>query len=213
MNFWIPLLSAVSLGFAAAVQPGPLSMYLISQTLRTGWKKTMPAIFSPLISDGPIAVVCLFVITRFPSVFLQYLQVAGGIFILYLSWQAIRAWKNFQNSSGDVVDSSGSHVRTVVIKAAVVNFLNPGPYLGWSMVIGPLFLKSWNSSPALGISMITCFYLTLFSTMAAIILVFHLAREQGPRLQRALIGISGVLLGIFGAYMMGSAAADLVKGI
>jgi threonine/homoserine/homoserine lactone efflux protein len=32
------LLQGITYGFAAAVQPGPLQTYLISQTLRNGWR-------------------------------------------------------------------------------------------------------------------------------------------------------------------------------
>jgi threonine/homoserine/homoserine lactone efflux protein len=204
LNWLPPVVSGISLGFAAAVQPGPLSMYLISQTLRAGWRKTLPAVFSPLISDGPIAVFCLFIITRFPSSFLQYLQIAGGIFILWLAWQTLRAWKDTEkkHSTGTATGPGSSPARRVVLKAAFVNFLNPGPYIGWSMVIGPLFLKSWKISPVLGAGMLGCFYITIFATTAAIMLIFHLARERGPRLRQGLIGISGAVLCIFGLYMI-----------
>ncbi|MBP1599095.1 MAG: Lysine exporter protein, partial [Acidobacteria bacterium] len=43
---WIYLLQGISLGFAAAVQPGPLSTYLVSETLKSGWRRTLPAIFA-----------------------------------------------------------------------------------------------------------------------------------------------------------------------
>lgn len=51
-------------GFAAAVQPGPFLAYLISQTLRNGWRRTLPVVLAPLLSDGPIIVLVLFVLSR-----------------------------------------------------------------------------------------------------------------------------------------------------
>jgi threonine/homoserine/homoserine lactone efflux protein len=50
------LILGMAYAFAAAVQPGPLQTYLISQTLSHGWRRTLPAAFSPLIGDGPVIV-------------------------------------------------------------------------------------------------------------------------------------------------------------
>jgi len=93
ITLWNYILPGITFGLAAAAQPGPLSVYLISRTLQAGWKRTFPAIFAPLISDGPIALVCLFILGSLPPYFLQYIQIPGGLFILYLAFQAARSWK------------------------------------------------------------------------------------------------------------------------
>lgn len=198
LDIWVYLLSGMTFGFAAAVQPGPLSLYLISQTLRSGWKRTLPAVFSPLITDGPIAVGCLFILSKLPVNLLLYLQIAGGLFILFLSSRAAKAWKSQKENLPVPEESSGQTLFTAVI----VNFLNPGPYLGWSLIIGPLFLKGWKENQINGIGAVSAFYLTMFATMIAILLLFHLARERGPRLQRTLIGLSAIALGLFGMYQL-----------
>jgi threonine/homoserine/homoserine lactone efflux protein len=198
LHFLVYLLPGITFGFAAAVQPGPLALYLISQTLRTGLRKTMPAIFSPLVTDGPIAVLCLFILSKLPLNLIQYIQLAGGVFILYLAFRALVAWKNFS----ETVTIPGPSSRRTFFNAVVVNFLNPGPYLGWSLVIGPLFLKGWKINPVDGIVLLAGFYLTIIIVMAAMILLFHLARERGPRLQRALIGLSSIFLALFGIYQL-----------
>jgi threonine/homoserine/homoserine lactone efflux protein len=197
-GLWIFMLPAVTFGFAAAVQPGPLSIYLISQTLRNGWRRTMPAIFTPIITDGPVAVICLFILSKLPVNFLQYLQILGGGFILYLAYRALQTWKNEREKSVDADITA----RKTLFNAMVINILNPNAYLGWSLVIGPLFLKGWKASPAFGISVLTGFYGTMFITTAIIIMLFHLAKERGPGLQRPLTGISAIVLGLFGVYML-----------
>lgn len=40
--------------FAAAVQPGPFLTYLVSLALGNGWRRALPAVLAPLLSDGPI---------------------------------------------------------------------------------------------------------------------------------------------------------------
>lgn len=198
MTLWNYLLPGITFGFAAAAQPGPLSLYLISRTLQSGWKRTFPAIFAPLISDGPIAVVCLIILGNLPADFLQYIQIAGGLFILYIATQAGRSWKK-EGSNVKVSDISS---RRTLFDATVVNFLNPGPYLGWSLVIGPLFLTGWKEAPLYGISLLAGFYLTMFIFTAIVIVLFDQAREQVPKLQRILLGLSALFLALLGIYQL-----------
>jgi len=43
-------------GFAAAVQPGPFLAFLISLALSCGWRRALPGVLAPLLSDGLIIV-------------------------------------------------------------------------------------------------------------------------------------------------------------
>jgi len=208
LALWNYLIPGITFGFVAAVQPGPLSVYLISRTLQSGWKKALPAVFAPLISDGPIAVVCLLILGNLPAGFLQYLQIPGGLFLLYLACQALRSWKK----GGESIRVSGGSSRKTLLNATLVNFLNPGPYLGWSIVIGPLFLKGWNETPLFGILLVTGFYLTMFVITTLLILIFHQARERGPRLQHTLVGLSALFLALFGLYQLYNGGRAIFDG-
>jgi len=192
------LLYGVTFGLAATVQPGPFLTFIISQTIRNGWRKTLPAAFAPVLTDGPIAVLAILVLSHLPLIWMQWLRMAGGIFILYLSWNAFRAWKNY-SFSPDVKGLSG---KNSLLQAAVVNVLNPGPYLGWGLVMGPLLVKGWRESSINGIALITGFYVTMVSCLAGIILLFHFARHLGPKVNRAMIGLSSLALALFGLYQL-----------
>ena len=72
------LITGVTYGFAAAVSPGPLSMFLMSHAVRKGWRKTLPVAFSPLITDGPVAVLVLAVLSQVPPGLVMYLRILGG---------------------------------------------------------------------------------------------------------------------------------------
>lgn len=119
------LIQGIAYGFAAAVQPGPFQTYLISQTLTRGWQKTLPAACAPLISDGPIIVLCLFVLYQVPIWLQRFLYIAGGLFILYLAYGAYKAWKRFDES----IPSTETGSRQSVLQAAMMNALSPGPYI------------------------------------------------------------------------------------
>jgi len=192
------VLPGITFGLAAAAQPGPLLLFLISRTMESGWKKTLPAIFAPLISDGPIALLCLLILGNLPADFLQYIRLLGGIFILYLAFQAVWSWKK---QGADDLALTASPKRTLY-EATVVNFLNPGPYLGWSLIIGPLFLEGWKTGPFAGLWVLICFYGTMFLVTGIILYLFDLAKERGRKVQHILAGISALFLAIYGIYQM-----------
>jgi threonine/homoserine/homoserine lactone efflux protein len=190
------LILGMTYAFAAAVQPGPFQTYLISQTLTNGWRRTIPAAFAPLLSDGPIIALVLLVLSRMPGWLVQVLQCAGGVFLLYLAIGAYKTWRDFDVEKTNKVQSS----RQTVLKAAMVNLLNPSPYIGWSLVMGPLLLKGWREAPANGIALLIGFYTTMILVTLGIMLLFSGARNLGPRVSRALVGFSAIALACFGLY-------------
>jgi threonine/homoserine/homoserine lactone efflux protein len=193
------LILGVTFAFAAAVQPGPLQTYLVSQTLRNGWRRTAPAALSPLLSDGPIIALVLFVLSRVPGWWERALQCAGGVFLLYLAVSAFRAWRE-----ADAKRAAEPHSgRRSLLGATIVNLLNPGPYLGWSLVMGPLLLKGWREAPANGIALLVGFYATMVVCLFGTIVLFAAARNLGPRVRRVLIGVSAIALAAFGCYELG----------
>jgi threonine/homoserine/homoserine lactone efflux protein len=139
------IIQGIGYGFAAAVQPGPFQTYIIAQTLNSGWRRTLPAVFAPLVSDGPIIVLVLLVLSQVPDWFQRALYVAGGLFILFLAFNAFRGWRNF-DPAGEEGSQSGSQS---LFKAAMMNVLSPGPYLFWSLVTGPILLAGWRQAPTI----------------------------------------------------------------
>jgi len=189
-------LLGITYAFAASVQPGPFQTYLISQTISNGWKNSLPAAFAPLLSDGPIILIVLLVLSHIPASLSLGLQAAGGIFLLYLAIGAYRNWLHF-NTDNPIHKQS---VRLTTIKAALVNLLNPNPWLAWSLVMGPLLIKGWREEPINGISLLAGFYSTMIIVTIIIMLLFSIARNLGNQVSRALIGISAIAMACFGLY-------------
>ncbi len=184
--------------FAAALQPGPLQAFLLSSVARKGWKRTLPASFSPLISDGPIALFVLVVLTRVPAAMTRILQAAGGAFLLYLAWAGYRQWRGQYSTARE---SSDSAPRTL-IQAAAVNILNPNPYLGWSLVLGPTVLEAWREGPVHAGLLVISFYATMVAALAGTILVFGTTRFLNARGRRVLILVSTAVLAGLGVYQI-----------
>jgi threonine/homoserine/homoserine lactone efflux protein len=184
--------------FAAAVQPGPLLAYLASRSVADGWRRTLPAALAPVVSDGPIIVLVLAVLSRLPERLMVALRCGGGLFLLYLSIGAFKAWRQYR----ETMESNSGSPRRSLLGATVVNLLNPGPYIGWSLVLGPLLLKGWRETPAHGVALIVGFYATMVLSLAGIIILFAKTRYLGPRVGRALVGLSVVALAGFGCYQL-----------
>ncbi len=197
----------IGYGFAAAVQPGPLQAYLISRTLRDGWRRTLPAVLAPLLTDGPIIVLVLLVLSRVPDWWLQAMRFAGGAFILYLALGILRAWRG--RTAQEAVAPAG---RRSLFQAAGINLLNPGPYVYWSLVTGPILLKGWRESPAHGIGFVGSFYLTMLAVSAALLLLWASVGRLGPRITHWLLGLSGIVLAAFGLWQLWTGASLWLNG-
>lgn len=195
---WIFLLQGIGYGFSAAVQPGPFQAYIISQSLDHGWRRTLPAALAPLVSDGPIIALALFVLAQIPVWLERCLHLAGGLFVLYLAYGTFRRWTAFESAP----QASESTAATSLWRAALMNALNPGPYVYWSLVTGPILVTGWREGPALGIAFLGGFYGAIVLTLAATIVLFAAARDLGPKVNRTALGISAYALTGFGLYQL-----------
>lgn len=117
-------LQGLTLGLSATATPGPFQAFLLLQTLKNGWKRTLPATLAPLVSDGPIIFLVLLVLTQTPAWFLSVLQIAGGLFVLYLAKGTLSSLKTVTL----IPQTTTAASRQSFFKAVLMNFLSPGPY-------------------------------------------------------------------------------------
>lgn len=193
------LIFGISYAFACVVQPGPFQAFLFSQSITNGWRKTVPLVFAPLMSDLPVIVLVLLVLTHIPHEALVILQCIGGIFLLYLAYNAYKTWSAFDKHDLPAVSNQKN-----LFKAVLVNLLNPNPYLGWSLVMGPMLIKGWSDSPANGIILLIGFYSAMIIYSIVMIALFAAAGNLGPRINRISLGISVIAFAIFGFYQLWS---------
>jgi threonine/homoserine/homoserine lactone efflux protein len=192
------IIFGITYAFAAAMQPGPFQAFIISQTIKNGWKRTLPASFAPLISDGPIIVIVLLLLSTVPTWLVYVLQIAGGLLLLYLAYKAFITFLKYDIEK-DVEESKPGNS---LFKATLVNALNAGPWVGWSLIMGPIFIKGYEESAANGVALIISFYTTMVLSLMGIIILFGLARNLGPKVTRITLGISAIALAGFGIYQI-----------
>jgi threonine/homoserine/homoserine lactone efflux protein len=203
------LLLGAAYAFAAAAQPGPFQAYLISATLTRGWRRTLPAVLAPLLSDIPIIALVLLVLTRVPPPVVDAIRLAGGVFLLYLAAGALAAYRRHESPRA----GTPSLAARTVLEAAIINLLNPNPYLSWSFVLGPLLLEAWRAAPAYGIALLASFYGTMIAATAVILVPFAGARALGPRIGRVMLGASAAALAAFGVYQIWTGGAAVFRDL
>lgn len=194
----IYFLQGATLALSATIMPGPFQAFLISQALRNGWKRTLPAALAPLVTDGPIIALVLLVLTQTPQWFLDVLRIAGGLFILYLARGIFLTLKD----KNMALEPSENVARQSFVRAVIMNALNPNPYIFWSVVAGPIVLSGWRESASLGMGFLAGFYGTFVCSLSAFIIVFATAGRLNPGVNRTLRGISALGLVVFGVYQI-----------
>jgi threonine/homoserine/homoserine lactone efflux protein len=188
------------------VQPGPYQTYLVSQALRHGWRRTLPAALAPLLSDAPIILLVLLVLSRVPRWLELSLRCAGGVFLLWLAWRAFEGWRRYRLASGEGATSGARGL----LAAAAVNLLNPNPWLGWSLVMGPLLLAAWRVRAADGVAFLVAFYGTMVAASAGVVLLFAGAERFGARVARGLVAVSAAGLACFAGWQLWWGVAGLL---
>jgi threonine/homoserine/homoserine lactone efflux protein len=188
--------------------PGPFQAYLLSQALKNGWKRTLPAALAPLVTDGPIIALVLLVLTQMPQYFLDIIRIVGGLFILYLARGLFLELRH----AAPIASPSDNAARQSFINAAVMNVLNPNPYIFWGVVSGPILLSGWREAPGLGISFLLGFYGTMVCGLAVLIMAFSTAGSMNPKINRLLSLVAGSGLFAFGAYQIVTGLVAVIAG-
>jgi threonine/homoserine/homoserine lactone efflux protein len=198
MAIFAYLLQGLSLGLAATASPGSFQAFIIAQSIRSGWKRILPASLAPLLSDGPIIALVLLILSNLPEDFVRAIRIAGGLFIIFLAYQSFRAFRRFCEDNAEHPEAG----RKSLWQAALMNFLNPGPYLFWSLIGGPVLLNSWRQDHGFAGAFLLGFYTAMIGGNVLLIIVFGSARALGPRVSRTLLGISALAMLGFGLYQL-----------
>jgi threonine/homoserine/homoserine lactone efflux protein len=197
----------IAMGLYATAFPGPFQAFLLSQTLRIGWRRTLPAAFGPLFSDGPVITVVLLLLARLPLWTLDGLRTAGGLFLLFLAWGAFSAVRQV-NIDARPPTAEG---RESLVKAVLMNLLNPNIYIFWSTIGGPIVLEGWKTSAAHGWSFIAGMYGAMIPATAALIVLFGATGRLAGRGRKWLQITLAVLMVAIGTYQIWQGVGGLLS--
>ena len=193
------MVQGLILGATAAMQPGPLQAYLLSLTTQYGWRRALPAAFAPLISDGPILILVFVVLTKAPPLMLHALQIAGGIFLIFLAYGAFLSFRRANTIQPDHANLKQQNL----LRGSLINLLSPNPYIFWATIAGPIFIAGWREAPRLGASFLVGFYVAIIGGFMTLVAIFAVTGNLDERLNKLLSGLAALTLFLFGLYHLG----------
>jgi threonine/homoserine/homoserine lactone efflux protein len=159
------------LGLSAGITPGPLLTLVISHTLRHGAREGVKVAVAPLMTDLPIICLTLLLFSNLPdlSSALGIASLIGGAFVLFLGIQALL--------QGPVhIHLSEAEPRSY-LKGALVNALNPHPYLFWLTVGVPTIIKASKEGLAPAVGFGFCFFSFIVGSKVSIALLTGKSRQ------------------------------------
>lgn len=189
--------------FAAAWQPGPFQAFLLARVAASGWRRTLPAAAAPLVSDGPIALLILFVLRSVPRSLETALQTVGGAVLLFFAW---RAWRDWREGAAVARRITASAPRTLW-QATIINAVNPGPWLGWSLIMGPMTIEAWRLSGGHAVALVGGFYVTMTANLLAQIVLMGSTGRLRPERRRVLQLLTVAALAGLGVWRLATALA------
>lgn len=191
------LITGCVFGLSSGLAPGPLLVLLITQTLRHNTREGIKVAAAPLITDLPIVLVSLFVLTRLEAYHraLAFISLAGGIYVLYLSYGCFRT---------KPVNLQDIHTEPQSLKKGVlVNFLNPNPYLFWITFGGPLILRLSEAGLLAPFSFFFSFYFSLIGSTVFLALIAGRSRTfLKSRVYLIVMRILALVLALFAFFLI-----------
>lgn len=189
----------LGLGLAAGVSPGPLLTLTLTSTLERGFAAGLRVAVAPLLGDLPVVVLSLGALAAAPEGFLGAIGLVGGLFVVYLGLDGLR------KSATPLALGGGQAISPAVDlwRGALVNLLNPNPWLFWLTVGGPRSVSLWrDESPLLAVGFFALFYTGLVGSKIALAALAARGRRRlaGPWYRRILVGC-GLLLILFGGLL------------
>ena len=160
----------MTFGLAAGMSPGPLLTLVITETLQRSKVGGIKVAVAPLITDAPIILVTLFVLSRLPNFkpILGIIALIGGLFVAYLGYGSV-------TTKGVEIDFQETKSKSV-IKGVLVNALSPHPYLFWMTVGAPMIHKAYQVSLVSTIAFVVSFFAFLVGSKVGIALLVDKSR-------------------------------------
>jgi threonine/homoserine/homoserine lactone efflux protein len=181
--------AGAAFGLAAGLSPGPLLALVVSQTVRHGAREGLRVAVAPLITDAPIILLSVLVLSRLDSdAILGLVALVGGGFVAFLAIESLR-------TTGLDASTASAPSRSWR-QGATVNALSPHPYLFWITVGAPILLSASAGGVAGPVAFLAGFYVCLVGSKVAVALAVGASRGAltGPAYPWVMRVLGAVLL-------------------
>lgn len=186
------LASGTVLGVVAGFMPSPLTTLVITETLQHNKRQGVIVASVPLITDAPIIIGSLFVLSRLAefSEVIGAISLLGAIFLVRLAFKTL----SIRGVELDIDAVKPDSLR----KGIITNFLNPNPYLFWATIGGPMILQGYGISWfAVAAFLGTFFFFVIGVKMILAVIVEHCKTFMNSRTYIYILRGMGALLLVF----------------
>ena len=177
--------------------PGPLLTLVISETLKHGTKEGIKVAASPLITDLPIILVTILIMSRLSDTdfVLGSIAFTGSIFLIYLAFESF----SFKGISPGLTNSQAHSMK----KGIMANFLNPSPYVFWFTIGAPTIIKAFGESLISASLFMVVFYSVLIGSKVVIAIITGKSKSYlNSNYYLYLIRFLGVVLFLFALFFI-----------
>mgnify|MGYP000930743179 FL=1 len=181
------------LGLAAGTSPGPLLAVTISETMQHGKWEGIKVAISPLITDLPIILSVLYILSHLTSYnsIIGIIAFFGASYLIYSGMESLKIKKDSLELNVEKKDA--------LKKGIIVNFGNPHPYIFWISIGGPIILKSLSTHVSATILFIFGFYSFLVGSKVIITLIVEKSKSFiNNKYYFSIIKILGIAQIVFG---------------
>ena len=191
------LFTGLSIGLGSGVAPGPLTGLAISTTLRSGLRPGLQIAIAPLISDSIIIFLSLTLVSQLPETAITVLGIIGAIVVAAFGVEVLLSARRMRDDEVNMASKKPTKLQRLPLAAqgALINFLNPAPWIFWITAGSTILIGFWRESPNQAILFLIAFYLTLVGAKVAIVLALAATRHRmNARTYRLILNASGILL-------------------
>ncbi len=191
------LFAGLSIGLGSGVAPGPLTGLAISTTLRSGLGSGLRIAVAPLISDPVIILLSLTLVSQLPDGAIKVLGIVGAIVVAAFGLEILWSAHKMPNTEVQMGSKKPTKLQRlpVLVQGALINFLNPAPWIFWITAGSTILIGFWRESPTQAIVFLLAFYLTLVGAKIAIVVALAATRHRmNARTYRLILIASGILL-------------------
>lgn len=190
------------MGAASGFAPGPLLALVLAATLRGGFSAGARVAAAPLITDVPIVVLSLTVLSNLPPGALAAIAVLGGGVLVSFGVESLVSARTVSLPSGGASLTPAQAMR----RGVITNLTSPHPWMFWMTAGGTALMAARETSMWSVLGLLVGFYSMLVGAKMAVAVgvaagrhhVSEVAYRRTLAATGALLCVLGVLLAVEG---------------
>lgn len=203
----IIFLHALSLAVTPLLSFGPFKIFVLSQALQYGWRRTLKLALTPLVADIPVIITVWLLLNQLPEWSIYVLQISGGLYFIYLASVLYRKAR-VVTASADTLAAAPDHS----FRQAVTSiWINPQVYIVWGIIGVPALLNYSEQSIWHAAAFLFFFYVLWVGGLALQIILFGKLGTIDQRVNTYIVILASVLLVGFGVYQIWTGTTTLLK--